>query len=102
MAWHKWRVHASVADMSEALPDELERNIAELQKQVGANLRSFRESRDLTQDDLAHSAGLATRHLQKIETGRVNVTLRTLVRLGLALDIRTEALIAGCEEKNHP
>jgi len=31
--------------------------------------------------------GLVTRHLQKLEAGEVNVTLRTLVRISVALGV---------------
>ena len=66
---------------------------AELQVRVGANLRRFREGLNLTQEDLAHAAELATRHLQKIEAGQVNVTLRTLGRLGSALGVEASILL---------
>ena len=68
---------------------------ANLQKQVGVNLRRFREARGFTQEQLAHMAHLATRHLQKIEAGQVNVTLRTLGRLGSALDVEVSVLLEG-------
>lgn len=98
VAWHKWRVSASVLSMIEATQVDLDNAVVALQKQVGANLRAHRVSRDLTQDDLAHSAGLATRHLQKIESGQINVTIRTLARLGFALGIRTEQFFPEHEE----
>ena len=65
--------------MFDALSTDLDAIAANLQKRVGSNLRALRERRGLTQDHLAHLAGLATRHLQKIEAGQVNVTLRTVV-----------------------
>lgn len=75
---------------------------ADLQEQVGANLRRLREARGLTQEHLAHFAGLATRHLQKIEAGQVNVTLRTLGRLGAALGVEPSSLVAVWDDgKNH-
>jgi transcriptional regulator with XRE-family HTH domain len=84
------------------MPDEhfkaIEAIGADLQVQVGANLRRFREARGLTQEHLAHAAGLATRHLQKIEAGQVNVTLRTLGRLGLALNVEASVLLNGQED----
>ena len=67
---------------------------ADLQKLVGLNLRMHREKRSLTQEQLAHSAGMATRHLQKIEAGRVNVTIRTIARLIHALGLEPQALVA--------
>lgn len=72
--------------------DTLDAIDAALQLQVGSSIRRLRETRGLTQEHLAHSAGLATRHLQKIEAGQVNVTLRTIGRLCLALEIEASAL----------
>jgi transcriptional regulator with XRE-family HTH domain len=84
------------------MPDEpsnaLDAIGADLQVRVGANLRRFREERDLTQEQLAHAAGLATRHLQKIEAGRVNVTLRTLGRLGSSLGVEASVLLEGSDD----
>ncbi|UWQ28864.1 helix-turn-helix domain-containing protein [Leisingera sp. M523] len=84
--------------MTEAIQADLDNAVVALQKQIGANLRALRESRELTQDDLAHSAGLATRHLQKIESGQINVTIRTLARLGFALGIRPELFFSERKE----
>lgn len=49
---------------------------------------TIRESRmevGLTQEALAAQAGMAVRHLQKIEAGEVNVTIRTLAKIAQAL-----------------
>lgn len=74
---------------------------ANLQEQVGGNIRRLRAARGITQEHLAHVAGLATRHLQKIEAGQVNVTLRTLGRLGAALGVGVSTLVAGREDGEH-
>lgn len=84
--------------MSDTPSTDLDAIAADLQKRVGLNLRTLRERRGLTQDRLAHLADLATRHLQKIEAGQVNVTLRTVARLGAALDVEAGALVAGRED----
>ncbi|MGJ4880283.1 helix-turn-helix domain-containing protein [Bradyrhizobium sp. HKCCYLRH1065] len=65
-----------------------------LLRRVGSNVRALRERRSLTQDYLAFTAGLATRHLQKIEAGQVNLTLRTMARLAKALNVDVELLAA--------
>jgi transcriptional regulator with XRE-family HTH domain len=54
-------------------------------KTFGANVRRERVSRNLTQDELAEKAEIATRNLQKIEAGEINVLLTTAFRLQLAL-----------------
>ncbi len=72
-----------------------------IQQQVGWNLRQAREAQGLSQEQLAHLAGLATRHLQKIEAGQVNVTLRTLARLGSALGVEPGRLLIAREGRSN-
>lgn len=71
----------------------------DLQSRVGRNLRILRERQHLTQDNLACLAGLATRHLQKIEAGEVNVTLRTVAKLCVALKVDAVTLFAVLLDK---
>ena len=60
-------------------------------------MRRLRIARGLTQEAAAERAGLVTRHLQKTEAAEVNVTLHTLVRLALALNVEVVALFQGRE-----
>ncbi len=54
---------------------------------IATNIRRLRRNQELTQEELAHRAKLALRHLQKIEAAEVNVTLDTLVKLAYALNV---------------
>jgi transcriptional regulator with XRE-family HTH domain len=54
---------------------------------VAVAVRSLRERRGETQAALSERAGIALRHLQKIEAGEVNLTLHTLARLATALSV---------------
>lgn len=51
----------------------------------GANVRRERVRKGLTQDALAERAEIATRNLQKIEAGEINILLTTTFRIQLAL-----------------
>ena len=64
-----------------------------LQRRLAVNIRQLRQSRNLSQDELSSRAGLAVRHLQKLEAGEVNATLKTLAALAGALDVDPEALL---------
>lgn len=44
----------------------------------GQNLRAIRKSKGLTQERLAHEAGIDRSYLGKIERGEVNVTLEKI------------------------
>jgi transcriptional regulator with XRE-family HTH domain len=59
-------------------------------KAVASNLRRRRADMHLTQEDLAGRTDLDVRHLQKIEAGEVNLTLKTLAALakGLRVSLR--------------
>ena len=51
----------------------------------GASVRRERVRRRLTQDELAERAEIATRNLQKIEAGEINILVTTAFRIQLAL-----------------
>jgi transcriptional regulator with XRE-family HTH domain len=65
------------------------------QTRLATNLRLLRKRRRMTQEELAGRCGLATRHLQKIEAGEVNVTLRTLAVLASVLRVELNQLLAS-------
>lgn len=52
------------------------------------NVRAVRNERGWTQEEAAHACGIATRILQRVEAGEVNLTLTSLARLcdGFAVD----------------
>ena len=54
-------------------------------KIFGANVRRERVRKKLTQDELAEKAEIATRNLQKIEAGEINILVTTAFRIQLAL-----------------
>ncbi|WP_183775763.1 helix-turn-helix domain-containing protein [Phenylobacterium haematophilum] len=54
---------------------------------VGRNVRRLRLARKLTQEDLAGEAGLAMRHLGRIERGTSSPTVAILARLADAMGV---------------
>lgn len=73
---------------------------------VGALLREWRAARRLSQLDLALSAGVSTRHLSYVETGKAQPGRDTLARLADALDMplreRNALLLAAGFAPAHP
>lgn len=51
----------------------------------GHRVRSLRRAQGLTQEQLAEAADLNPRTVQKIEAGKINIVLTTLLRLQTAL-----------------
>ena len=54
---------------------------------VARNIRNLRARARLTQENVCQLAGIAPRHLQKIEAAEVNVTLHSLVKVANALGV---------------
>lgn len=64
-------------------------------KEVGNNLREARKRAGLRQIEVEAKAGVAYRHYQNIEAGKVNVTLETLCRLATAFGTSVANLTKG-------
>lgn len=62
---------------------------------LGANLRSARERAGLTQEALGHRADFHPTEVNRIERGRRNPGVLTVVRLAKALGIPAGDLLAG-------
>ena len=57
---------------------------------VGTNIRSLRDERDLSQQDLADLAGVSRRTIAALETGQVNISLAKL-----------DTIVSAPEHKEH-
>jgi transcriptional regulator with XRE-family HTH domain len=57
------------------------------QPALGKAIREFREERGLTQEAVAHDAGITTATLGVIERGLSNPTWATLRRIAASLDV---------------
>jgi transcriptional regulator with XRE-family HTH domain len=61
-------------------------------KQVGRNIRAARGRAKLTQQDIEEKIGLEYKHYQRIEGGKINVTVGTIHRLAKLFKVREEEL----------
>lgn len=68
--------------MSAENPDDVRRS-------VGRRIAELRLARGRTQEAVAEQLGMQLKNYQRIERGMQNMTLRTLVRIAVALDVRT-------------
>lgn len=68
------------------------------QRALGERVRERRAKRGVTQEDLAHSAGVHRTYMTHVETGRVNPSLETMARLALALDCDIADLVRGLQD----
>ena len=61
-------------------------------KLLGEKIKSIREKKKLTQEDLADKAGIDVSYLAKIENGYVNTTIRYLIKISRALGVKAKDL----------
>jgi len=55
---------------------------------IGAGIRSARKDAGITQEDLAHLAGISVRTVRAIETGTGNPSLQAVVAVSDVLGLR--------------
>ncbi len=60
---------------------------------LGANVRRLRIARGASQEQLAEAIGMDLRFLQRVETGLLNLRLKSIVRLAEQLDVTPGALL---------
>lgn len=61
-------------------------------KRVGANVRRLRKAMGVSQEGLAHEAGMSMRYLAGLERGEENPSLDFLVKLADALGVEPAQL----------
>jgi transcriptional regulator with XRE-family HTH domain len=62
---------------------------------AGGRIRARRQSLALSQEDVAHLAEMHVTNFGKIERGKANPSLETLVRIAVALDCDPAEFITG-------
>jgi transcriptional regulator with XRE-family HTH domain len=71
----------------------------DLKRAMASNVRRERYDRGMTQEDLAHRAGLSARYLGSIERGTVSASVTVLGRLAQALRIDPCDLIRRAQRR---
>ncbi len=64
-------------------------------ERLGQNVRAARLERGWTQEELAHQTGLTSVQVSRIERGKREIRLTTLLRLMKALDASPANLLNG-------
>lgn len=70
---------------------------ASVAKHFGEALATFRLERGLSQEELAHKAGLHRTFISMVERGKRQPTLATVFDLAGALDVRPSVLVRKTE-----
>lgn len=69
------------------------------QKKLGQVIRSFREEKGVTQQELGYRCDFEKTAISRIEAGNVNITVKTLRKIARALDVPMGDLIAFDHDK---
>jgi transcriptional regulator with XRE-family HTH domain len=67
----------------------------EVRAQLGLTIQRLRRSRKLSQEELAHIAGIDRAYMSRIERGIPNLGIEMIVRLSKALGVRPAELVEG-------
>ncbi len=68
---------------------------------VGTNIRSLRDERGLSQQDLADRAGVSRRTIAALETSKVNISLAKLDAIAAVLGVDFRTIVSAPELKEH-
>lgn len=60
---------------------------------LGTHIRQLRESKNLSQQDLADDCSIPKAQIGRIERAEINTTVRTLVKIANALEIEPKELL---------
>ncbi|MGG7464904.1 MULTISPECIES: helix-turn-helix domain-containing protein [unclassified Plantibacter] len=75
---------------------------SEAAKILGERLRSARQERQLTLEDLGELAEMHWTNIGKIERGQVHPSVETLVRLSSAMDLDAAQFVQGLNADMYP
>lgn len=67
---------------------------------IGANIRRYREERGFTQEGFALHIGLDRAYYGRIERGRHNVSVKTLMMLGAKLGVAPKDFLADVTQED--
>lgn len=62
-------------------------------KKFGIKIRKHRLSQTISQEQLAFESGLTREYINKIENGKVNISLKNIISISKALDIPLKDLL---------
>ncbi|MBN2828167.1 MAG: helix-turn-helix transcriptional regulator [Tissierellales bacterium] len=67
--------------------------IYQLQKKIGERIRDLRESKGISQQNLAAICNFEKANLSRLEAGRTNPTVSTLYKISQALEVSLSELV---------
>ncbi len=74
------------------------KNDKSILKMLGLRIRDFRLKKSISQEELAAIADVHRTYIGMVERGEKNITILTLVRLSLALDVDLIEILRGIKD----
>jgi transcriptional regulator with XRE-family HTH domain len=71
----------------------MQKDYTVIQKKFGDHLRKIRESKELSLRQVSYNCELDDSNISKIEHGKFNVTLATIIELAKGLDVPAKKLL---------
>lgn len=71
----------------------MEEQFKDFLKEFGKRVKSEREARKLTLEDMEFHTGIDDSDFNKIEQGKTNITFRTFLKVAKGLDIQPQKLL---------
>jgi transcriptional regulator with XRE-family HTH domain len=71
----------------------------DLNKIIGENIKTLRQRKKISQENLAGIAEIDRRYIQSIEKGKRNISLNTLYKISKALDIKMSEILENIEHE---
>lgn len=66
---------------------------------LGKHIKELRKKKGIKQTDLAYDCGFEKQNMRRIEAGKTNPTIKTLLKISEALEIPINDLIKKFDEK---
>lgn len=78
-----------------------DKKMADIKKIFGKNVRTYRETKGLSQEKLAHLCGLHRTYIGSIERGERNISLGNIQKIANALQVEIIDLFKGIDAKKN-
>ncbi|MCL4536582.1 MAG: helix-turn-helix domain-containing protein [Nitrospirae bacterium] len=73
----------------------------DIKKIFGKNVRTYREAKNLSQEQLADLCGLHRTYISHVECGKRNVSVENIQKIAQALRVKISDLFAGADAKKN-
>ncbi|MFA4828842.1 MAG: helix-turn-helix transcriptional regulator [Thermodesulfovibrionales bacterium] len=75
--------------------------MSNIKKTFGKNIRTYREAKNLSQEQLADLCGLHRTYISHVECGKRNVSIENIEKIAQALRVKISDLFAGANAKKN-